>query len=434
MTTRSRSALRRLSLVAVLLASPARIAAAQGPSQPTGDAVSASSAPDAGIRASAAADLARSGEAWALLVLRRILTTDPVPEVRIAAATAMAATGYPQYIYLLAGAAEDEADPRVRAAIVFAHERLSLAQKSPRWAAGLSLLCPGCGHLYLGQRSAGLGFLASTVVLLGSGLGLAASSGIADDPAGEPHFKNARGPVGLELLFAAQNLWMYSIFAAYRDARIAREDRGYRYPSSDESLATLVSAPFRPSVLRRPWFWAGLPLMFGGALALTWFADRPLFDRDHRSLSDGKGVRFMGGRFGTLPGASLAEAYFAALFLPVGVGEEALFRGVLQPSLSESLGPWGGWVAASLIFGAVHIGNFLGPERESTGSELRKAALAIPFITMVGSYLGFVSLKTHRQLATSVALHFWYDFLLGTASFVADPDNQPFVVRLALPI
>ena len=30
---------------------------------------------------------------------------------------------------------------------------------------------------------------------------------------------------------------------------------------------------------------------------------------------------------------------------------------------------------------------------------------------------------------TSVALHFWYDFLLGTIGFIADPDNQPFVVR-----
>jgi hypothetical protein len=26
-------------------------------------------------------------------------------------------------------------------------------------------------------------------------------------------------------------------------------------------------------------------------------------------------------------------------------------------------------------------------------------------------------------------MHFWYDFLLSTASFVVDPEHQPFAVR-----
>jgi len=108
----------------------------------------------------------------------------------------------------------------------------------------------------------------------------------------------------------------------------------------------------------------------------------------------------------------------------VGVGEEALFRGVVQPALSEPLGEWGGWAIASLLFGAAHAGNFATGE-----TDLATAAAALPFLTCVGSYLGLVSMKTGHQLESSVALHFWYDFLLSTTAFIADPEHQPFVAR-----
>src|SRR5262249_17590339 len=46
----------------------------------------------------------------------------------------------------------------------------------------------------------------------------------------------------------------------------------------------------------------------------------------------------------TLPGLAL-------LALLAGVGEEMLFRGVLQEYLSRRLGPWPGLAVASLVFG-----------------------------------------------------------------------------------
>ena len=61
------------------------------------------------------------------------------------------------------------------------------------------------------------------------------------------------------------------------------------------------------------------------------------------------------------------------------------------------------------------------------------AARAVPLITAVGGYLGLVAIETGFQLETSVALHFWYDFLVSTIGFIADPDHQPFAIRIGLP-
>jgi membrane protease YdiL (CAAX protease family) len=146
-------------------------------------------------------------------------------------------------------------------------------------------------------------------------------------------------------------------------------------------------------------------------------------------LGDGGGVRFFGRQYGTGTGFALGEAYNVSLYLPVGVGEEALFRGVIQSGLSETpLGLWGGWAVGSAIFGAAHTFNFIG---DTNG--VREAALAVPYLMLTGSYLGFVYVRTNFSLLTGAAIHFWYDFALSTVDFIADPDHQPFVARFSTP-
>jgi len=396
--------------------------------QPDGRLARAADA-DPAVRADAASELAAQPTDDAVRMLILMLRHDVDPSVRRAAADAMATTRMAGLAPFLEEAAVSDPDPAVRDAARMAKRRLWIRSRQPRLAAAYSALCPGCGHFYLQMPGRGAAILAPTVALLGGGIALMVDNdevpelGNPDDPN-----LDAKDPVGFHLLITAQNLWAYGVFAAYRDARLLRNNEGYRLPVSREGVVDLATAPFRPRVLARPWVWAGVPVAVGAATALVWAAAPEDLGRGSRSLTDGGDVNFLGRRYDQAPGVALGEAYFATLFVPVAVGEEALFRGVVQPALSERLGVWEGWALASAIFGAVHIFNFVGP-----GGDLEDAAVAVPFITAVGSYIGVASIKTGFQLETSVAVHFWYDFALSTIGFIADPDHQPFVARFAVP-
>ena len=64
----------------------------------------------------------------------------------------------------------------------------------------------------------------------------------------------------------------------------------------------------------------------------------------------------------------------------------------------------------------------------------KTAAYAIPLITVLGAGIGLAYNRTGHKLETSVAMHFWYDFLLSAAAFAADPQHQPFVVQHSGPL
>jgi len=84
----------------------------------------------------------------------------------------------------------------------------------------------------------------------------------------------------------------------------------------------------------------------------------------------------------------------AAVSLAAGVGEEILFRGVLQQAFSRWLGPWIGVGVASLLFGALHP--------FSWGYVL--------IASIFGLYLGFCWIAS-GNLLVPVVTHGLYDFL-----------------------
>jgi membrane protease YdiL (CAAX protease family) len=80
-----------------------------------------------------------------------------------------------------------------------------------------------------------------------------------------------------------------------------------------------------------------------------------------------------------------------------GIGEEALFRGVLQPWLEKAWGLDTGLIVSSVIFGFVHAITPL------------YAVLA----TLVGLYLGLsMDYGGNRNLLTPIMIHSLYDFLV----------------------
>lgn len=81
--------------------------------------------------------------------------------------------------------------------------------------------------------------------------------------------------------------------------------------------------------------------------------------------------------------------------LLAGVGEELLFRGVIQGGLSSLLGPWPALILASVLFGTLHA--------------LTRAYFIIA--TLMGFYLGMIYLWT-GNLLIPVLVHFLYDWVV----------------------
>lgn len=82
-----------------------------------------------------------------------------------------------------------------------------------------------------------------------------------------------------------------------------------------------------------------------------------------------------------------------AISLLAGLGEEALFRGVIQPLAIDYLGLWGGLAVASVVFGLAHL---ISPAY-------------FVFATLLGFYLGGVYLWAD-SLTVAILVHALYDF------------------------
>ncbi len=91
-------------------------------------------------------------------------------------------------------------------------------------------------------------------------------------------------------------------------------------------------------------------------------------------------------------GSSMAE--FALIAAVAGLGEEALFRGVVQTFVANATAPWVGLIASSVLFGLAHL---ISPTY---------ALLAGAF----GLYLGWLTMA-QGNLLPAIAVHALYDFV-----------------------
>ena len=108
-------------------------------------------------------------------------------------------------------------------------------------------------------------------------------------------------------------------------------------------------------------------------------------------------------------GAALVE--LAALAVLAGVGEEALFRGVVQQALDRQLPGWAALVCTAILFGAVH---WLSPAY---------ALLA----GLVGLFLGVLYVVSDNLLAPIVT-HALYDLVALVVLARMKPAPSPSVV------
>lgn len=244
-------------------------------------------------------------------------------------------------------------------------------RKSVAWAVTLSGTFPGLGQIYLGdvQKASwqtGSGVLAGGLIFV----------------------KNSN--IAVPGLFTFSNLSRYSVYSAYRDARIYNHNHGYQYKMPTDSFASLLTAPFSPSIMKKREVWGGIL----GFLAL------------------GTAVQYA---FSPNTSTSVSPKEIPFMAFPVAIGEESYFRGFLQPVLSEYTSPKTGIYLSALAFGAAHIPNAFQLEPEDQADYY---LFSLPVITAFGVYAGWLTQKT-LSLREAVAIHAWYDFAIFSLNLLA---------------
>jgi membrane protease YdiL (CAAX protease family) len=282
-----------------------------------------------------------------------------------------------------------------------ARARLSDPVCNPR----LGSLFPGGAQICTGEPRTGAAIAAVAAAELTTGISVA----VAED---------ADHPGALLPLLGFSDLWVYSAADFKIEQDLARE---LRFAPQD-SAADLVAAPFNWQVMKRPDVVGGLVAILAAGIGVSLLVDEEI-DRDNA----GTDPNLFGRTFDRRIGYPLGYAAEATLFYQVAMAEEAAFRGWVQSSLARRHGETAGWIEGSLIFGAVHAPNIFFMPQDQWRDYL---LIGVPFITALGSYIGWVYKRSGYSLAPAAALHFWYDFLLSATFFTLDPDGSPLSANL----
>ena len=276
-------------------------------------------------------------------------------------------------------------------------------------AASTGLWFPGLGQLCQHRVAEG-------VTLTTLGVAEAATAAVAASETEE-----LSHPAVLVPLTALQNTWL----GGYGDALFVEQRARRQLYVPHDTLGELAIAPFNPRVLSQLDVWLGTLGMLGAGLALSAAIDDSI-TTDHV----GDDADLFGRRFSPGVGYPLAGATGAALFTHVAIGEEVLFRGMIQSEMARRNGETAGWIGSSLVFGVAHAPNALAIEQEH---QERFFLYGVPFLTLAGGYLGLVYRSHDYSLAPPVAVHFWYDMLLSAIGFALDPQDSLLSARVAVP-
>jgi membrane protease YdiL (CAAX protease family) len=306
-----------------------------------------------------------------------------------------AAQGGPSRARLLATDPTSAAERQARFEVT--HKKCSLAYGG---------LFPGLGSLCAGRTTEGSLVLALGLAELGTGL----TVGFKDS------FSNP-GAV-LPLLAFGDLLTAGAIDTSLRLQRAARMP--YVPP---ETLGEGFAAPFRPDVLSQPLVWGGILGTFAAGLLYS-----ELFEGGLTTRHAFERPNLFGKTVNTLPGMLAGGGIGVGLFTHVALAEELAFRGLVQSGLTRSKGEESGMVLGALVFGLFHSTNALFLPADERIDYLVKG---VPFITLIGGYLSYVYAKSGYTLSQSIAVHFWYDFLISAAGFVLDPKNSPLSMQIA---
>ena len=267
-------------------------------------------------------------------------------------------------------------------------------------------LIPGLGQLCAGKTAEGAALMGLAAAELGTGVAVALKHDITYPGAAVP-------------LLALSDLWLYQGVQANLQQQLARR---LTYVPQD-TLGELVVAPFNGQVLSRPEVWGGILGTVAAGVAVSALLDGwPWRPRDK--------PRLFGIDYAPAAGYPIASAIGVGLFEHVAIAEETVFRGFVQSGFVRRYGEDRGLVYGSLVFGLAHAPNALFMD---SSQRVKYLAVGVPFLTVIGSYLGLTYRWGGYSLAPSTAVHFWYDLIISAVGFVADPQHNDLAARIAVP-
>jgi membrane protease YdiL (CAAX protease family) len=272
----------------------------------------------------------------------------------------------------------------------------------------LGVLVPGYLQMCRGRTADGAVLAGLGIAELGGAVAGSVANGITSNEAGLP-------------LLALGDLITLSVMDAGLENQRALK---LKYVPQ-ENLSELARAPFSFDVLQRPAVWGGILGTLAAGLLVSRLVDGPITTEGF-----GKRPTLFGHNANSALGYPAAAGIGVALFEHVAIAEESAFRGLLQSSWSRQYGEDRGFVYASLSFGALHATNIFFID---SSQRVKYLAAGVPFITLLGSYLGLVYRQSGYSLGPSVAIHFWYDFLVEAVSFAGDPKSSPLALSWGTP-
>ncbi len=276
----------------------------------------------------------------------------------------------------------------------------------PNWlplqAAGAALL-PGMGYVLLGQPEAAartLGAMAVPTTL----------AVLRVPPILPPDLRGYYAPDPRMGLFDLENrqsafattavkLWWLQMYTSYQEARRLTDNRGFPQPLKVRTAEELVAAPF----LAESWSDWRVWAVVGLGLVETWLM-RALFEPETLRVPSVLAARATS--LGSQPispmvGYAVDTLGTSLLSLQPGVGEEVLFRGLVQDELERHMGPWGSLGVTSVFVGLLHYRN--------AGWRTDVRQVGTPLIAEL--LLGYLYQASGYDMTKPIAAHVYYDVL-----------------------
>lgn len=204
------------------------------------------------------------------------------------------------------------------------------------------------------------------------------------------------GPVSFFGTTAVKIGWVDQ-YLVYQQARDLTDNATFAHPQHDSSLQDILTAPF---VLRNLLDWriwaamaAGLVVEHGLPALLD---PQPLGP----TVLQARTANFYGIPMTPAQGLALDLATVPIVAYQPAVGEESLFRGVVQQELEHDLGQWPGLLTLSALFGFMHM-------RPGVSNSEQETRFLVPALAEI--ILGSLYQATGYDITKPIAARFYFE-------------------------